>query len=80
MRQRLELAGVPGDVEMRLVEDGPHRPAVVVEHPHLPRVLLHELDRADGVRLGRREELLEPAADRLRPRNGFVARTIANRS
>src|SRR4029450_437127 len=25
-RQRLELAGVPGDVEVRLVEDGPHRP------------------------------------------------------
>ena len=29
--------------------------------PHLPRVLLHELDRAERVGLGRREELLETA-------------------
>ena len=78
LRERLVLPRVPGHVEVRLVEQRLHRAAV--EHPHLPRVLLDPLDGADRVRLGRRQQLLQPAPERLGPRNGFVARTSANRS
>ncbi len=65
-RQRLVLAGMPGDVEVRLVEERPHQPAELVQHPHLPGVLLDELDGPDRVGLGRREQLLEAAADHVR--------------
>ena len=65
MRERLVLAGMPGDVEMRLVEERRHRAAVVGDDPHLPGVLLDELDRAKRVGLRRREELLETAPHRV---------------
>ncbi len=56
--------------------------APVVRHrPHLPGVLLDQLDRSDRVGLGCREQLLEPATSAASgPRNGFVARTIAKTS
>ena len=55
--ERLILAGVPGDVELRLVEQRPHH--LAVDDPHLSRVLLDELDRTDRVGFGRCEQLLQ---------------------
>jgi len=53
LRQGLVLAGVPCDVEMGLLEQRTHH--LSIDDPHLSRVLLHELDCADGVGLGRRQ-------------------------
>ena len=62
-RERLVLAGMPGDLEVRLVEQRPHQAVDLVDDPHLPRMLLDPLDRADRVGLGCREQLVEPAPD-----------------
>jgi hypothetical protein len=54
---------VPRNVEVGLVEQRPHR--LPLDDPHLPRVLLDALDRADGVGLRRRQQLLEAAPERI---------------
>ncbi len=66
--KRLVLARVPGDIEVRLVEQRAHRAAVVVEHPHLAGMLLHGLDGPDRVRFRGGEQLFEPPPDHVRAR------------
>ena len=64
-RQRLVLTRMPGDVELRLVDERPHRAPVLGENPRLSGVLLDELDGSERVRLGGSEKLLEPAPNSL---------------
>src|SRR5205823_863462 len=61
---RLVLTRMPRDVEVRLVEQRAHRASF--DDPHLSGVLLDELDGADRVGLGRCEQLLEAALERVR--------------
>src|SRR5207302_10165718 len=62
--QRLVLARVPRDVELRLIEQRSHR--LSVDDPHLSGMLLHELDRADRIRFGCPEQLAEAAKQDVR--------------
>ena len=65
------LLGVPRDVEVGLVEQGPHGSPTSSSTHTFPECCFDQLDGADLVRLRGREELLEPAANGAGRRRGW---------